>query len=1070
MKFFKLAVLLLICGLSFESIAQPLWMRYPSISPDGQEIVFTYKGDLYKVNAQGGEAIPLTIHAAYDYKPVWSPNGDYIAFASNRHGNFDVYIIPSEGGKARRLTYHSNREEPSSFTPDGSSILFSAQILDDVNSAQFPYGRFPELYKVDIETSDVSQMLTTPAELARVSKDGSFMVYQDVKGYENEWRKHHTSAVTRDLWKYDINSQKHIQLSEFKGEDRQPVLAADQNTVYYLSEQFGSFNVCKLNLNKPEEVSAVSNFEKHPVRFLSIADNDLMCYGYNGEIYTQQDGSEAKKVDITIELDFNSDDLQYMKLSREANEMDLSPNGKEIAFIARGEVFVTSVDYGTTKRVTNTPEQERSVSFSPDGRSLVYASERNGSWNLYSSSIVDEDELYFANSTVIKEKAILEIEAETFQPHYSPDGKEVAFLENRVALKVVNLETKAVRSIVDEKYNYSYSDGDQWYQWSPDGKWFTLSYCPHHWVINQVGLVSSDGTGEVINLTKSGYGDSRPQWMMGGNALIWFTDKHGLRSHGSWGAHDDVYAMFLNQKSYDQFKLSKEELELKEAAEKNAKKDDEEKEDAKKESLIDVNLKNIEDRFERLTIHSSSLAGALLSPEGDKLYYLSRFEKGHDLWLHDFKKKETKKVASLGGRGGFMQADSTFNNLFVFSGGKITKISTKDNKTKPVSYSAELYLNKQAEREAMFEHVWRQVSRKWYRRDLHGVDWDFYKKEYKRFLPHINNNFDYAEMLSELLGEMNGSHTGARYRDRASGGDQTAYLGLFFDNDYVGNGLKIAEVMDKSPVLKEGSAIKAGVVVEEIDGVDVDTHTKLFQLMNHKSGKATLLSLHNPANGKRWTETVKPISLRQTNQLLYERWIKQRREETERLSNGRIGYVHVRGMNSSSFREFYSEVLGRNHDKEALIVDTRFNGGGWLHDDLVTFLSGKRYVDYYPGGKFFGSEPIAKWNKPSSVLISEGNYSDAHAFPFAYNALEIGKLVGMPVPGTMTAVWWETLQDNTLVFGIPQVGAKDMNGDYLENQQLEPDVKVKNTYEVMITGRDEQLEKAVEEMLKDLDN
>nr|WP_319398151.1 S41 family peptidase [uncultured Carboxylicivirga sp.] len=1077
MNFMKWALIALVFSTTLSAFSQPLWMRYPAISPDGKQIAFSFKGDIYKVDINGGTAVPLSIHPAHDYHPVWSPNGESIAYASDRYGNFDVFIIPAEGGVSRRLTYHSTNEVPYSFTPDGQNIVFSGRILDDVNSAQFPYGRFPELYNVAIATGDVTQLLTIPAEEVCFSKNGDFMLYQDYKGYEDPWRKHHTSAVTRDLWKYNIADQTYTQISSFKGEDRYPVLAADQKTVYYLSEQFGSFNVCSFSMDNPEKVKQISSFDKHPLRFLTISDNDVLCYGYNGEIYTQVPGKDPQKVNIKINIDNGDHELEYKSMSSGANEMDLSPNGKEIAFIVRGEVFVTSTTYGTTKRITNTPEQERSVSFSPDGRSLVYASERDGSWNLYQSTIVNDDELYFGSSTLIKEEPILEVDAETFQPHYSPDGKEVAYLENRVTLKVINLESKAVRTILDNKYNYSYSDGDQWYQWSPDGKWFLVNYTPYHWQIDEVGLVSADGSGEVVNLTQSGYGDHHPQWMMKGNAMIWYTDKNGMRSHGSWGSTDDVYALFFNQETLDKFKLSKEELEIKKEAEKEKQKDKEEdskkkkgKKDgssAKESDLIKIEMAGLEDRKERLTIHSSSLAGALLSPDGDKLYYLSRFEKGHDLWVQDFKKNETKKVAQLNGNGGYMQADSTFSNIYVLSGGKITKISVADHSTKPVSYKAEMYLDTQGERAAMFEHAWRQVMRKWYRRDLHNVDWDFYKKEYARFLPYINNNYDFSEMMSELLGEMNGSHTGCRYYPSSKGGDKTAHLGLFYDNNYSGLGLKIAEVMDKSPVLDEKTKIKAGVIIEKIDGTPVNNANK-YKLMNHKAGKPTLLSLYNSANGKRWEETVKPITQGTESELLYERWIKNRREETERLSNGTIGYVHVRGMDSPSFREFYSEVLGRNHEKKALIVDTRFNGGGWLHDDLVTFLSGKRYVDYYPGGRYFGSEPIAKWNKPSCVLMSEGNYSDAHAFPFAYHALQIGKLIGMPVPGTMTAVWWERMQDPSLVFGIPEVGTKDLNGDYLENSQLEPDVKVQNTYRVMTSGRDEQLEKAVEEMMKEV--
>lgn len=242
-----------------------------------------------------------------------------------------------------------------------------------------------------------------------------------------------------------------------------------------------------------------------------------------------------------------------------------------------------------------------------------------------------------------------------------------------------------------------------------------------------------------------------------------------------------------------------------------------------------------------------------------------------------------------------------------------------------------------------------------------------------------------------------------------------------------------------------------------------------FPLLNHKAGKPTLVSIYDPESGDRWDETIKPISFGQEYNLLYKRWVENRRLETERLSKGRIGYVHVRGMNSQSFREIYSEVLGKNYNKEAIIVDTRFNGGGWLHDDLATFLNGEQYASFWPRGhENYGGEPINKWWKPSIVLIGEGNYSDAHGFPFAYRALGVGKTVGMPVPGTMTAVWWETLQDNSLYFGIPQLGVKDMDGNYQENMQFEPDIKVAQEYEVVITGRDQQLEKAVEVLLQDL--
>ena len=1081
MKLLKTVFIIALLAWFQSTMSQPLWMRYPAISPDGQTIVFSYKGDLYKVPASGGQAAPMTIHSAYDFKPIWSPDGRYIAFASNRFGNFDIFLIPASGGTAKRLTYHSGDDMPNCFSPDGKYVIFSATIMDHPENVQFPSGILSELYKVPVDGEHITQILSTPAEETVISKDGTKYLYHDRKGYENVWRKHHESAVARDIWLYDATSGKHEKITSFDGEDRNPVFGPGANEVYFLSEQFGDFNVCKTNLDQPGNVTQISNFKNHPVRFLTISNQGILCYGYDGELYTQVDNEAPQKVPVTLDMDFETSNVDFMKMSSEATEMDLSPNGKEIAFVVRGEVFVTSTDYGTTKRVTNTPEQERSVDFSPDGRSLVYASERNGSWNLYISTIVRDEEGYFAHATLLDEKPLLEIPEETFQPNFSPDGKEVAYLEDRIKLKVIHINTKETRTILDGQYNYSYSDGDQHYQWSPDGKWFLVSFTPHHWQIDEVGLVRSDGSEGVINLTKSGYSDAAPVWMMKGDAVLWFTDRNGYRSHGSWGAHFDAYAMFLNKKSWDQFRLSKEEFELLKETEKEKEKEQKKEDsptrkkgkpevDLKEAEDIDIQLESIEDRTARLTIHSSSLADAILSPEGDKLYYLARFEEGYDLWLHDLKKDETKLVVKLKGRGGSMEADSAFNNLYVFSGGKIVKVGTKDHQQTPVTFNAEMNLDKTVEREYMFEHVWRQVREKWYHPDLHGVDWSFYKAAYQKFLPHINNNFDYAEMLSEMLGELNGSHTGSGYRFNDPHGEETARLGVFFDDQFAGPGLKIAEIIDKSPLIQEDSKIKVGTIIEKIDGQIIGMDQNYFKLLNHKNGKPTLLSLFDPEANVRWDETVKPISNGQESQLLYERWVKARRAETDRLSNGRIGYLHVRGMNSSSFREAYSEMLGRNHEKEALIVDTRFNGGGWLHDDLATLLNGKRYADFYPGGTYFGSEPRTKWYKPSIVIVSESNYSDAHGFPYAYRSLGIGKIVGMPVPGTMTAVWWETLQDESLYFGIPQVGTKDMNGHYLENQQMEPDYMVRQDYDVVVRGRDQQLEKAVEVLLQELEN
>jgi len=1062
----------------------PLWMRYPAISPDGKYIAFSYQGDIFRVPTQGGKAELLTSHVAYDYAPVWSPDSKTLAFASDRFGNFDIFTMPATGGTPTRLTLFSGNETPASFTPDGKAINFAAGIQDLRTNVQFPSGVLTELYQVPVSGGKIERVLTTPAEQAQYTNDGKYILYQDRKGYEDEWRKHHTSSVTRDLWKYNTETKKHTKLTSYNGEDREPVVTAN-NEVYYLTEAFNNcFNIAKTTLDNFNKGTQLTTYDKHPVRFLSIANNGTLCYGYNGEIYTLKEGNTPKKVAIEILNDNRENPLEYVTMTHEATEMAVAPNGEEVAFIARGEVFVTSVDYGTTKQITNTPEQERSLSFSPDGRKLLYASERNGSWNLYETKLAREEEEYFALSTLLEEHPVLESDKETFQPAYSPDGKEIAFLEERTTLRVINLDSKKIRTILDGKWNYSYSDGDQWYQWSPDGKWFLVSYSPYNLFSGDVALIDAQGNQQITNLTQSGYSDNAPKWMMNGKMMIWFTDRQGMRSHGSWGAQYDVYGMFFDKEAFEQFKQTKEEAEkLKnddKDDDKKAEADDKDKDKKKKKDKKDkkdedelepltIDLNNIEDTKVRLTIHSSSISDAVMTPDGNKLYYLSRFERGYDLWMHDFKENETKLVNKLNARGGQLIMDKDGKNLFVFGGGRMMKIAISSNTPKPIHYRAEMTLNKPAERAYMFEHAWRQVKKKFYVENLHGVDWDFYKTEYQRFLPYINNNYDFSEMLSELLGELNASHTGSGYRAYSDQRDNTASLAIFYDFNYEGNGIRITEIMDKSPLTETKKKINSGIIIEKINGVTINNNQDYYKALNRKANEQVLLSFYNPSSKERWDEVVKPISRYRESNMLYERWVETMRQKTEELSNGRIGYVHVKGMNDPSFRQVYEDLFGKNADKEAVVVDTRFNGGGWLHDDLAVLFSGKKYVNYVPRGQHFGHDPMARWIKPTALLMSESNYSDAHGFPYAYATLKIGKTVGMPVPGTMTAVWWETLQDHSLYFGIPQVGTIDMKGDYLENQQLEPDVKVTQDYEEVSKGRDQQLEEAVKVLLEELD-
>jgi C-terminal processing protease CtpA/Prc len=755
--------------------------------------------------------------------------------------------------------------------------------------------------------------------------------------------------------------------------------------------------------------------------------------------------------------------------------MRLSPNGKEIAYVFRGEIFVGSVEGGVGKRITNTPGQERSVSFSPDGRSLVYAAERDNSWNVYRTSIVRKEEPYFYAATLLKEEPVVATAAEEFQPEFSPDGKEVAYIEDRVVLKVINLASRQTRTILPAEHNYSYADGDQDYAWSPDGKWFLVQFGYVRLFTSQIGLVAGDGKGKIINLTQSGFDNFGARWGMGGSMMVYGSTRDGAANVSGSLLTYDVHGMFFTRDAYDRFLLSKPDFALLKEREEKAKierdkaKEGKEKEAGKAEPKKDIviELEGLDQRKARFTISSADIAGAALSQDGEKLFYLARFEKGYDLWQTELRTKETKLLAKLNAERAALDLAADGKALFVLAEGKVSKIDPESGKTEPVVIGNEMILDQAAEKAYMFDHMWRQIRQKFLVADLYGADWDFYYETYRKFLPHIRNNYDYAEMVSEMLGELNASHTGCYYSPpRAPEADTTASLGIFRDYGHAGPGIKVAEVLGGGPLDKAALKIRAGHVIEKIDGQALDGTRDHARLLNRKAGQLTLLSVFAPATKQRWEEAVKPIALSEEAPLVYRRWVRARRAEVDRLSNGRIGYVHVRGMNDASMRTVIEEVLGLSIDKEALIVDTRFNGGGNLHDQLADFLAGKKVFDIVPRGQLVGYEPYDKWIKPSIVLMGEGNYSDAHLFPVEYKIRGIGKTLGMPVPGTGTFVWWERQIDPTLRFGIPQGGWRTPEGILCENNQLEPDILVRNDPDVLALGRDQQIEAAVKELLR----
>ena len=1072
-----------------STAATPLWLRDVQISPDGKTIAFTYKGDIFTVPAAGGEAKRLTTAESYESVPVWSPDGKSIAFASDRNGGQDIYIMEAKGGPARQLTFHSVSEIPQGFTPDGKYVVYSANIQAPAASLIYPSSRMGQLYKVPAEGGRPQQILGTPALSISYLPDGASFLYQDDKGTENEWRKHHTSSVTRDIWRYDAKTGSHTNLTARGGEDRNPVIGGDGETVYFLSERNGgSFNVYSFQLSDPSKVSAVTKFTTHPVRFLSRGANGTLAFTYNGEIYTvNEKGGKPAKVAIDIVTD-NVEPVMRRKAGSLAGAA-VSPDGKQVAFVSHGDIFVTSVEYPSTRQITKTPQGESYPSWGADNRTLYYTSDRDGHKNIYRATISRKDDPNFSNATLIEETPVFPAKdnIDRQNPLVSPNGELMAFIQDGNKIGVTNLKTRKTRLLTNGE-TYTARDGGITLDWSPDSEWLAATIDVHQRDPYYDIAIINVSNGEMTNITNDAYINTNPRWVMNGNAIIFSSDRYGMKNHASWGSTEDVLMVFTNREAYDRYRLSDEDFALlkeveksqknnkssaskddkkkdKKKDKKDSKKDDAKKDDTKPADAVNVELDGICDRIVRLTPFSSSLGDNYVDNDGENLYFMSRVDNGYDMWKKNLRKGDVSLFKKMGSGGVALQADAAGKNLFLL-GSTLRKMSLPGGNMTTISFNATQEIDPVKEREYMYDFIVDQEAKRFLVKDMFGVDWKGYGENYRKFLPHINNNYDFSELASELLGELNVSHTGSGYRANGSQ-EPTASLGLLYDLTYTGNGLKVSEILKKGPFDRANSRMTPGAVITAIDGESLNGNTDPLTTLNSRVRTKTLISFTLPS-GEKIEEVILPTNYSAYNTMLYDRWLERNRHIVDSISGGRLGYVHLESMNDESYRAIYADVLGKYADREGIIIDTRFNGGGRLHEDIEVLFSGKKYLTQEIRGVKSGEMPSKRWLRPSIMITGEANYSNAHGTPWMYKHNKLGKIVGMPVPGTMSSVNWVTLQDPSLYFGIPVVGFRTAEGNFLENTQLEPDIKVANDPAKIVKGIDDQLITAVKTLLNDL--
>lgn len=1040
--------------------ARPFWMRSPAISPDGTSIAFTYRGRVYAVDSAGGEAKPLTDPEFRATDPVWSPDGKAIAFSAAVFNVGDVYLAPLDGGEFRRLTYNEQMDVPLAFTPDGHDLVYfsagigamGASFLDAMTV--FPQGK---TLSVPAAGGRERAFMPIPAQTASISPDGNLVAYAFSRSEEVAQRKRQISDGTSDIWIFDRRTGKHRQLTHHRSNEKSPVFSADGAFVYFTAEMPAdgetkvdakpvNTNVWRMATDGKRPPEQITFHDTLPVRGLSVSRDGVLSYGYDGEIWTAIPGNAPSRVAIRIPQGTLAAGATPLKVNDQVTELAVSPNGSELALVARGDVYVVDAKSGKTRRITATAQAERSVGFSPDGRKLLYASDRQVDWDLFESRIVRASDRGFVEAADIEETVLLDTDTDLLQPLYSPKGGKVAYRDGRNAIKVLDIASGAKVEALPDSATYSYAEGDQSHAWSPDGAYLTTT--TGFALGNPEVVVIDAATGARHNITVNGFADTAPQFSRDGAMLYWQSDRFSMRQLDSQTATGDVVGAFLSREGADAFAKGR------------------------PVAAGPVDLDGAPDRNMRLTQTTQLIAFVDLSADGSTLNLVALLPQqryaGYAIDAHTGAARLLFERDAAGDEQFAIAPDG--KTLYVSGSGRLDAYDLGTGAVRAIALDTTAPHDYRAEMAYLFDHQWRFVQSKFYDAKMHGVDWPRMRDLYAKHLPHLSHWEDFAELMAELQGELNASHMFSRFNPGEPYWDAIGSLGLYYDQSHVGPGVKIAGVLAGGPADVPDSLLVPGAVIVTVDGVTIGPDADIAPLLNHKAGKTVLLGVAAPGSGAIAEQTVTPVTNKEEIALAYRRWIAQRRAIVKALSGGRLGYVHVAAMNDDEMHKVYAELMGRYGDAEGAVVDVRFNTGGLLHDQLVAFLTGNRHSGLVTrNGVALGLSPYNRWARPTALVQNAFSYSDGSIFPAYYKREALGPIVGDRVPGTGTAVYTTAQLEPRLEFGVAQLGFRTQEGQFFENTEILPDVLVPTEPSFIAEGRDPQLEAAVNALLDVID-
>ncbi|MTJ01745.1 S41 family peptidase [Idiomarina piscisalsi] len=1044
---------------------RPLIMQ-PEISPDGTQIAFSYQGDIWTMSTSGTNPNRLTIHEGYESSPKWSKDGNSIAFSSDRFGNDDVFIMPSEGGRPDRLTYHSASDRVLGFNNDNQVLFNTRRLYAEVE-------REWEVYSV-ATTGDATEFRFMDALGfdAVVSPDGKKVAL--VRSTARVSREDYRGPANRNIWIYDTETGEYNQLTDFDGNDFMPKWSSN-NELYFISARAGKYNVFKQKLDA-SKATQVTNESEFGVEHFSIDKQaNHLVYQAADKVKMITEG-QSMSLDLSIPTDFRFDPVTQKSTTNSLDEYSVSPDGKLISYAVRGDLFVKRNDKDDKRsvRLTTGAARDRDVTWLDDN-TLLFVSDRDGQNDIFAVKSADAEKPNLFKSLKHSVIPITRTDTQERQPLVSPDGKKVAYREGRGKLIVADVAE-------DKSFTNQTVLLDGWatpndVSWSPDSNW--LAYAISDLSFNsEIFIHPADSSQEPVNVSMHPRGDYSPVWSPDGSKLG-FTS---MRNNGDY----DIWFAWLKESDWQR---SQEEWKRDEFAEEPAetKKDEDDSETADKVvEPMQIDLDGIYERLVQVTRFAGNETGLAFDNKGEHVYYAiggagrQNFEMDRDLFKIKWNGEDKKLVIKGDKRPRDLSLSDDGKHLFALTNsGTLVKVNTKKDESETLTTVSQQNIEHMAERAQIFDEAWQALDAGFYDPEFHGNDWQELKEKYRPLALKASTKEDFQYIFNLMLGQVNASHMGL-YRGENQKQTQKTQTGLVGVELLPTNeGLSVASVLNNSPAARDDSRLQVNDVITHVNQQPV-SDINFYAALNGYANQRVLLNVQR--NGQDTEVVLWPTTSLSDEK--YDNWVDTRRAMTEKYSDGRLGYLHIRGMNWTSFERFERELMAAGYGKEGIVIDVRYNGGGWTTDYLMAVLNVEQHAYTIPRGatdnldenkkkfrdKYPYSErlPLSAWTKPSIAMSNENSYSNAEIFSHAYKSLGIGKLIGRPTFGAVISTGAERLVDGSIIrmpFRGWWVKESDANMDFTPAQ---PDIEVFNPPAYKAKNVDPQLKRAVDELLKTL--